>query len=278
MKRFPEGGLIGKLVGIARRIAALHIPMHAANACYFIILSVFPALVLLVGILRYTPLDVIDLVQMLEGVVPDALLPKAEELILNTYNSTSGAVIGLSALTALWSASRGIYGLLRGLNAVYGVGEDRGYFYTRAVSMLYTFLFLLVLLLTLVLHVFGTTLLDVLSESSNPVLRFLTGVVDLRYFLLVFLQTMLFTAMFMVFPNKRNSLGESLPGALLASIGWLVFSYLYSIYIELVPTYANVYGPVYAVALIMLWLYFCILIVFYGGLLNRAIMEKSENF
>ena len=276
MKQFPKGGLIGKVAGIFRDIAALDIPVHAANACYFMILAVFPTLVLLMSLLRYTGLDVIDLIHMLEGVIPAALLPEAEELILNTYESTSKAVVGLSAATALWSASRGIYGLLTGLNAVYGVSEDRGWLYTRSISVLYTFLFLLVLLLTLVLHVFGTTLLSMLSTSENPLLRFLTGVIDLRYFLLIFIQTLLFTAMFMVFPNKRNSLGNSLPGALLAAIGWLVFSHLYSIYVEFFPSYANIYGSVYAVALSMLWLYFCILIVFYGGLLNRIIMEKPE--
>lgn len=276
MKPFPKGGLLGKIWHALKDIATLNIPVHAANACYFMILAVFPALVLLMSLLRYTKLDVIDLVHMLEGVIPTALLPEAEQLILSTYESTSGAVVGLSAITALWSASRGIYGLLRGLNAVYGVSEDRGWLYTRSVSVLYTFLFLVVLLLTLVLHVFGTALLGMLSRSDNPLLRFLTGVVDLRYFLLIFIQTLLFTAMFMVFPNRRNSLGNSLPGALLASIGWLVFSHLYSIYVEFFPSYESIYGSVYAVALTMLWLYFCVLILFYGGLLNRILMEKPE--
>jgi len=139
--------------------------------------------------------------------------------------------------------------------------------------MAYTFLFLLVLLLTLVLHVFGTGIVSFLSQSNVPFLRFLTRVVDLRFFLLVFLQAALFAAMFMVFPNRKNTLGDSLPGAFFASIGWLVFSHLFSLYVEHFPTYGNIYGSVYAVALSMLWLYFCISIVFYGGVLNRLLME-----
>lgn len=269
-------GPAGKWLEVFRRISALQIPVHAANACYFIVLSVFPMLVLLLGLLRYTPLDAVDLLQLLEGILPGALQAGAEELILRTYRDTSGLLLGVSAVTALWSASRGIYGLLRGLNAVYGVREDRGYVYTRAISVLYTFLFLLVLLLTLVLHVFGTALLDLLSDSENPFLQVLTGIVDLRYFLLVFLQTMLFATMFKAFPNRRNRFSECLPGALLASIGWLVFSYLYSWYVERFPAYSNMYGPVYAVALSMLWLYFCLTILFYGGLLNRALTEKEN--
>ena len=274
MKELPKGGIIGKAMQIGRYIARLDIPVHAANASYFIILAVFPTLVLLLSILRYPPLDIHSPISLLEGVLPPALLPKAEQLILNTYQSTSKAVVSLSAFTALWSASRGIYGLLTGLNAIYGVSENRGYFYTRGISLVYTFAFILVLLLTLVLHVFGTTVLGLLSASELPLLRLLSSVIDLRFFLLLFIQTLLFTAMFMVFPNKHNSLGNSLPGALLASIGWMIFSHLFSLYVENFPTFATVYGSVYAVALSMLWLYFCILIVLYGGVLNRLLMEK----
>ena len=277
MKQFPKGGLLGKAAAAAQAVSKLNIPVHAANASYFIILAVFPALVLLLSLLQYTPLDVHALLGLLQGVIPAAVLPEAELFILGIYNATSGAMVGLSAITALWSASRGIYGLLTGLNAVYNVSEDRGYFHTRFISVVYTFLFLVVLVLTLVLHVFGTSLVELLSSADNPLLQLLTSVIDLRFFLLLFLQTALFTAMFMVFPNQRNGLGESLPGALLASIGWLVFSHLYSIYVEHFSNYANIYGSVYAIAISMLWLYFCISIVFYGGALNYFLTEKPDN-
>ena len=257
-----------------RQIIRLKIPVHSANASYFIVLSVFPTLLLLVGLLRYTPLDAIDLLELLEGVIPMALRPEAENLILSTYRSASKTVVGLSALTALWSASRGIYGLLTGMNAVYGVGENRGWLYTRITCVVYTFAFLIVLLLTLCLHVFGTAVVGMVERSSMPILRLLSGVIDLRFFLLVFLQTLLFCAMYTTLPNRQSRFWASMPGALLASVGWLVFSQLFSLYVEHFADYANLYGSVYAVALSMLWLYFCIQILFYGALLNR-ICEKA---
>ena len=278
MRRFPKGGLLGKAQVLWQQIRTLRIPIHAANTGYFLILSLFPALVLIISILSYTTLDVHNLLGFLEGLIPAALLPEAEFLIFNTYENTTKTVVGISAVTALWSSSRGIYGLITGLNAVYRVPENRNYFQVRLISMAYTFLFLLVLILTLVLHVFGTGLLQFLSESSLPFLRFLTGIVDLRFFLLVFLQTALFTAMFTALPNRKNSVGDSLPGAFLASIGWLIFSHLFSVYVEHSPTYGNIYGSVYAVALSMLWLYCCISIVFYGGVLNRMLMEDPSEF
>lgn len=276
MREFPKGGLIGKTVHAIRGILDLNIPLYAANASFFVILAVFPALVLLLSLLRYTDLSVENLIQALQGVIPAALMDMARELILETYDNSSGALVGLSAVTALWSAGRGVYGLMQGLNAIYGAREDRGYIHIRLISMAYTFVFLLVLLLTLVLHVFGNTLLRWLRYTDSPVIRVLTGVVDLRFFLLLIVQTLIFTLMFMVLPNERNRFWGSLPGALLASLGWLVFSDAYSIYVENFSGYANVYGSVYAVALAMLWLYCCMSIVFYGGALNRYLEQGKS--
>lgn len=265
-----------KLSRGAGYLFSLNIPVYASHASFFVVLAVFPSLVLLLGLLRYTGLEVENLTELLHGVLPTALMPAAQRLILNTYNSTTGTVISISAITALWSASRGVHGLVTGLNSIYGVTEDRSYVYTRLVSVLYTFLFLVVLLLTLVLHVFGTTLIQYLPIGESPLLSFLEGIVDLRFFVLLFVQTVLFTGMFMVLPNKRNKLSDSFPGAVLSSIGWLVFSDLFSIYVENFTQYANIYGSVYAVALSMLWLYCCVSIVFYGGALNHWLMDSKK--
>ena len=108
MDGFPRGGLLGRTVCLARRVRQLQIPLYAANASYFIVLAVFPALLLLLGLLRYTPLEVERLGELLAGFLPEALLAPAEELILLTYDNTSGAAVGLSAVTVLWSASRGV--------------------------------------------------------------------------------------------------------------------------------------------------------------------------
>lgn len=275
MRQFPKGGILGRVAHAAQTVHQMHIPLHAGYTAYFLILSVFPALLLVLSMLRYTGLQVEALIELLRDFLPEALMGAVEELVYSTYLHSNGAVVGVAAITALWSASRGVYGLLQGLNAIYGVSENRGYFYTRAISVVYMFLFLLVLLLTLFLHVFGGTLLNMLTMVDNPVVIFLVDLIDFRFFLLLVLQSVIFTVMFMTLPNKRNRFLDSLPGGVLASLGWLVFSDLYSIYVENFPSYANIYGSVYAIALSMLWLYCCMSILFYGGALNRYLMDRS---
>ena len=245
------------------------ISVHAASACYFMVLSAFPLLVLVLSLLRYTPLELDTLLEVLGGLVPAALLAGMERLVRSTYDSSSTALLSLSAVAALWSAGRSIYGLVMGLNAIYGVKETRGYFKLRAINALYMVLFLVVLLLTLVIHVFGKAIVAMLPVEQYPLFGFLADVVNSRHLLLLLVQTALFTAMYAALPNKRNPAGECVPGAVLASLGWQVFSAVFSLYVDNFRGYANIYGSVYAVALCMLWVYFCMYIIFLGGAFNR---------
>jgi membrane protein len=231
---------------------------------------------ILVGILGYTSLEVEDVLFLVAQVVPEPLLPLAQRLLNGAFDGTSAPLLSISAITAIWSASRGILGLKEGLNAVYGVKERRSYLVTRGISMFYTVLFVAMLVLTLVLNVFGTTILDYLHMTTNPIFLFLMDVIDFRFFLLLLLQTALFTAMYAALPDRRVGLWESFPGAVVASLGWLIFSNLFSLYVEHYPRYANIFGSLYAAALTMLWLYFCIMVVFYGGAINRYFAEKRS--
>ena len=276
MKDFPKGGLIGKTVHMVRTIAALDVPVYAANAGFFIVLSLFPGLVLLLEILRFTGLQVASFIDVMGSVLPAALMDTVENLVFSTYDNSSGALVGISALTALWSASKGIYGFLTGLNTIYGVSEDRGYFYTRLISILYTFLFFGVLILTLVTHVFGTTILQMLPSLQHPVFTILAGIIDLRVVLLLCVQSLMFALIFTFLPNGRNRFRDTIPGALLASAGWLIFSWGFSIYVERFAKLQNIYGSVYTVALGMLWLYFCLCILFYGGALNQYLEDHRK--
>lgn len=260
----------GKLI---RRVSAMNISTHAANACYFIVLSVFPTLVLMLGLLRYTSLQPGDLMDLAEGFLPEALQPYAWKLISGTYENTSKLVVSISAAAALWSAGRGIYGLVKGLNAIYDVQERRGWLHTRCMCAVYMVLFLLVLMLTLVLHVFGNTIVAFLRSAGDPEFWVWMDLIDLRFFLLIAVQTLLFCAMFMYLPDRDNGFRESLPGALFASVGWMSTSSLFSLYVQHFPSYANIFGSVYIVALVLVWLYVCVNIVFYGAVLNRILKE-----
>lgn len=274
MQKIPKDSFPGRIIRLGRYVASMQVSLYAANACYFIVLALFPALLLFLSLLRFTPLDTGHIVQLLSGMLPAAFAQDVDALLSFADHRSSSAVLGLSAITVLWSASRGIYGMLTGLNAIYQVEEHRGYWKKRLISTGYTLVFLVVLLLTLALQVFAGELIAFAQQAFHPLAQFLLGILDLRFYCLLILQTLVFSAMFMFLPGRRNSLRESLPGALLASCGWLVFSNLFSIYVE---HFANVrlYGPVSSLALGLVWLYCCISIVFYGAVVNVLVKRRS---
>lgn len=273
MKSYPKGGVIGRTVALYQQVKQMHIPFRAAYGAYFLILAMFPALLLVLSSLQLTGLTVEDLLVLLDNVLPAAMMDTAQELVYSTYRNASTAVTGVSVLTLLWSSSKGAYGILKGLNAVYGVEEDRGYFYTRGISVMYALLFLVVVVLTLVLHVFGSAVLNLIYGIQNPVIVFLVDTIDWHGLFLLMLQCMLFTAIYMVLPNRRNGFWDSLPGALFCAVGWSAFSWVYSVYVTHFTHFSNIYGSVYMVAISMLWLYCCVSILLYGGALNRLVTQ-----
>ena len=259
-----------------REMSGMGITLHASSAGYFIMLSIFPMLVLLLGLLRYTGLSVDAFNTFLEGMIPGALMPSARRLVLSAYQNSSSLVVSVSAFVALWSASRGTFALMRGLNTIYRRSERRSWLRVRWLSVAYTGMFLGVVVLTLVLGVFGTSLVQMLPMS--PFLLILERIVGLRFGVMFVLQTALFAGMFTALPCGGNGFLSALPGAMLASGGWLVFSFLYSGYIQVFTGYANVFGSVYAVALSMLWLYICLCIFFFGGAWNARRNGKNKKF
>ena len=236
----------------------MEIPVHGANTSYFMVLSAFPMLVLVLGVLRYTALEPGDLMELCRMFLPEALHTLAWELIAATEASASRLVLSVSALAALWSAGRGMYGILKGLNAVAGVREQRSWLRVRLLSAGYTMLFILVVVLTLTLHVFGG---KVLAYAG---LRRLAG---LRFVVLLLVQIMVFCAMYRFLPSRRLKLGACFPGAVLASLGWTAVSAGFSWYAGRFP------GGMYLAVMAMMWLYVCVCIIFAGAALNRFLEE-----
>ena len=240
----------------------MEIPLHGANTSFFMVLSAFPALVLVLGLLRHTALEPVDLMELCRVFLPEALHELAWQLIAETDAGASRQVLSVSALTALWSAGRGMYGIVKGLNSVAGLREDRSWLRVRLVSAGYTMLFILVVLLTLTLHVFGGKLLILAADYG------IGGLGGLRFVILLLVQTLVFCAMYQFLPCRRCSLGECFPGAVLASLGWTAVSAGFSWYARRFP------GGLYLAVMAMVWLYVCVCTIFAGAALNRFLREK----
>lgn len=261
---------------ISRDISDKKIGIYAANASFFILLSIFPALMFILSLLQYTPLTQQDFLETANSLVPSVMEPLLEYIVKDLFASTSVTLLSITAITTVWSASRGVYSLLCGLNGIYGLQDRRNYLYRRLLCVFYTLILFAALLVTLVLHVFGRRISLYLASKPIPLFRLLLFLMQLRWLVVSLLLTGLFTIIFLVFPNRKLKILNVLPGAAASAVGWVIFSSLFSIYVEKFSSYSRLYGSLSVIAVSMLWLYFCISILFYGAVLNTWLERHMQ--
>lgn len=259
---------------LCKQFSKMQIPAFSAYTAFFVILAVFPTIMLLMYLVRLTPVSEQELAALVDRFAPDAVRPLLALASEELYSKLSGTFIGATGFTLVWSASRCMVGLINGLNSVYHVNESRNYFIKRLIAFIYMILFILVLMLLLLFHVFWNFVMAVVS----PFLTFLDPFpIDLlRYLVILILLTLLFMLVFKVFPNRKAKFRPQFPGAAFASVGWVVFTWLFSKYITNFSNYSYLYGSLTVIVLAMLWMYFSMMILFVGGAINVYLTDRHS--
>ena len=252
-----------------RRIRRLEVHIYAAYAAYFWLLAIFPAVMLIISILQYTPVRPDDLRLLLEKVVPASLQLLTDYMIDELFAVDSPAVLSISAVTALWMSSKGVLSLYRGLNRIYVARETRGAIVLRLRCLLATLTGILATVLLLTLHLAGHDFIAGLGEGGSFLGVLLLRLSRLKTTLTVLVLTLLFAVMYVAFPNRRVRFAASLPGAFTTAV-------LLTIYVEHFGNYSLYYGSLSVIAMAMLWLYVCIYLFFCGGILNRMLEQQAD--
>lgn len=261
--------IIDIIRGTLRKISDDYVSVFSAQAAFFIFLSFFPFLMFLLTLLQYLPFAEDFLMNSFPNIVPKALHAFVDTIIQDVYHNASGTIISITAITALWSSSKGFLGIVRGLNSVYGIKETRNYFKLRILSSLYTLIFTLLIIVTLVLLVFGNRLYLWIQHQIPYLEELALLIISLRAIFSLCILASFFLLLYIFIPNRKTRLISELPGALVASAGWLIFSYLYSYYIDNMRQLTSTYGSLTAIVFLMLWVYFCMYILFIGAEINH---------
>ncbi len=263
------------LSNFTRKLNEDHVGAYSGQATLFILISTFPFLMFLFSLIQYLPITESNIMIIVNEILPKNISPTFIRIIAEVFDKGSTTVISISAITALWSASRGFIALAKGLNQVYDIKETRGYLKTRLYSSLYTLVFAFILIITLLLLVFGNHLY-LFIQSTFPVLKNAALIImSLRTVIGFAILIIFFLILFLAIPNRKSSILDELPGAIIAAAGWMIFSYLYSFYIDNIGSFSNMYGSLTTIVFLMLWLYFCMYILFFGAEINNILASKD---
>lgn len=251
-----------------RKVSDDFVPTFSAQAAFFIIISFFPFTMFLLTLIQFIPITESELLILIRNVLPSGINTYVISLINDIYIQPASTMISITAITTLWSASRGFIAIVKGLNTIYGITETRNYIKLRLTSAIYTLAFAVIIIISLGLLVFGNRLYLFITNLFPLIDDLALAVIGLRTIVSLAVYTLFFLLLYIVIPNRKTHLLNELPGAIVAASGWMLFSFLYSIYIDNFARFSTMYGSLTAIVLLMLWLYFCMYILFIGAEVN----------
>lgn len=248
---------------------------YAAQAAFFIMMSAFPFIMLLLTLIQYLPVTEEVLIIMAESTIPAAFSRYVVSLIEEIYAQPSVAIISVTFVATVWAASKSFLAIIRGCNSVYDIKETRNYVELRLWASLYTVVFAVIIVVTLTVMVFGNTIAIAVGEQFPILQEMALLIISLRTAVGFGIMFGFFLLLYVAVPNRKGKIAEEIPGAILTAIGWISFSYLFSFYID---NFANfdTYGSLTAIIFLMLWLYACMYMFFIGGEVNVWIQEHNS--
>jgi membrane protein len=255
-----------------------NVSLLAGGVAFFALLALVPALVAIVSIygLFANESTVVRQVGDVLGAAPKEVRELVTTQLTSIVNGSSGAA-GLAAVVgivvALWSASSGMKQLIGAINMAYDEDEDRGFIRVRAISVAMTLGAIVFLVVA-----FGAiaVLPAALAKTGLPVGgRIVVGV--LRWIVLLFGLLAGLGVLYRYAPARSEARWEWLsPGAIFATVSWLIVSFLFSIYTANFGRYNETYGSLAAVVVVMLWLYLTAAVIIVGAEFNAEVERQTK--
>lgn len=272
---FTLGGLTSKEV--AKRtwseILADDVFGRAAQLAYYFFLALFPFLICVIASLSV--FGAADrgralLFQFLARALPPSAFGLIDTTFVGIIRSSGPLKMSFGIIASLWSASMGMSAVMDTLNAAYKVKEKRSLVQQYAVATGLTLAIALLLVISLVIVVFGDTIIDALSPGNivAGAWQIAQWPLALALILLAFAITYYFA------PDLSNRQWHWItPGAIGGVILWMAVSIGLRVYLHFFATYSATYGSLGAVIILLLWFYLSGIAVLSGAALN-GVLER----
>lgn len=247
---------------------------YAASSCFYITLSFFPFLIVLLGLFHLIPLNSNEMFNMLKQVTPYSIESNIGYIIDDLYNNYSYTLTIFTALLAIWSAGRSFTKIIECIDNIYEAPVQRGWLIHRIISTIYTLFFMLALILTLMTLVLGKYIVLAIMAFSPAIAAILAALLSNKHIFIPLILIMFFDVLYINVPKRKTTFIRQMPGAIFASAGWCIFSVIFSFYLEHSSNFSYLYGSLASLVFILLWLYFCMVILFLGAELN-ILIEKN---
>ena len=254
------------------------IDITSVASAYYIIISVFPALMLLASLLPYFQFDVDQILVVVEDLFPKQLYPTVANLVSTALTQPSSSWLGISIVSTLWAISKSMAALQKAFNKAYGVLENRDFIITHVVGIFLGIGLQLIITLSVLVLVFGKTVLQTLQRyldldqiSYLDLVNQTTPIVYVALFLALLM-------LYYFLPNVRiKKIRFVLPGSIFVMVVMGTIGNLFAIYVDAYASRLMDFRFVTSVVILvlMLWFVFMANILITGAVLNATVQTMS---
>ena len=274
VRRTPRLVTFVKMVAeFIKDMSSDNVGLYAAQSAFFTMLSSVPFLMLVILCLKYfVDVNVASITMPIRRALPDVVASYISKVISEVfYRSQSVALLSATVITILWSSSRGTMAIYSGLNTIFGYTSHHNWLFSRIASFFYNIMLVAVIVASIGVLVFGNTLINLVDREFVLAHYVLLVLFKLKFpiFFVVFMLG--FAALYTFLPQRKAKYRSQLVGAAATAVGWIGFSYIFSLYIMHYAKYSFLYGSLTAIVLLVLWVYICIYMLLIGAEINKHI-------
>lgn len=264
-------------IQVAKDVQSNHTLAMAAGLSYYFLLSLFPLLIFIAGILAYIPIPGLfdEILNTMSRFVPGPAMGTVRGILASVLTPPATGWISLGLIFTVWTASSGFAALIGGLNVAYDVPETRPYWRVRLLALGLAVAVGSCIIIGLAVSLMGPRFGQFLQEHRHAGPLFAAVWPTIHWVVIVASIVVAVETLYYLAPNVKQRFVCAFPGAVLAIGTWIAASYVLGVYMREFADYNRTYGAIGGVVVLMLWFYVSATAVLIGAEVNAELLKAA---
>ena len=273
----PRTGF-GRLAGdMIRRYYVHDVARDSAALTYYLLFAIFPLLIFVSTLLGVLELDIASITAVLAPILPSDVVDIIRTYLEYVAANQSRQLLWFSLVFSIWFPMRSTGCLMHSLRKAFGRSAPENILLGQLRTLLFTIWMIFVIGLTLALVVVGRRALYFLSSFLPLSETFISVWGYLRFIILGLVMAISLGILYQLALGQRRPLREVLPGVGSSLAAWLLLSMAFSYYVENVARYAQLYGSIATIVVVLLWLYMSGQVLILGAELSASLIHRKKH-
>ena len=246
---------------------------NAAAMTYYLLFAMFPFFIFVTSLLGLPHLPTLTLDGQITRFLPEDVVAFLNLAIEHITKSSNNALLTFGLVFSVWFPLRAVSNLMEAINDIYGEEKSGSHSIRTAILTALTIVLIPAMLLLLLL---GERVLGFVGEYIPISAEFITGWSRMRFVPMAAALLFMLSAVYFFSPSKIQKVRYILPGAILSMGVWMLFSLIFSYYVDHMGRYSIIYGSIGVIIALLVWMDWSLIAMLMGAVFNVALKETYD--